>query len=83
MEICVRILIQIQVHVSREKLHIGLEVCKHENKDFKDVDGTEMESWEQDYVCSNSHIDVYFEIERVYGRSSIGVRSSKLGSARC
>ena len=44
MEICVRMLIQIQVHVSSEKLHIGLEVCKHENKDFKDVDGTEMES---------------------------------------
>jgi len=37
----------------------------HMNRDFKDVDGTEIESYEQRYVYNNSHIDVYFEIGKV------------------
>jgi len=43
---------------------VGVGVYKHRNRDLKDVDETEIESYEQDYVYNNSHVGVYFEIEK-------------------
>ena len=48
-----------------------MSVCTHMNRDLKVVLWMETESYKQDYVYNNSHIDVCFEIPKVdydYGR---------------
>jgi len=62
-DVCVYFLIQTQVHVSKETLRIGLGVYTNMQREFKVVDTTEIESYEQSCVHNSSHTGVCFEIE--------------------
>jgi len=62
-DVCVYFLIQTQVHASKEALRIGSGVYTNMQREFKVVDTTEIESYEQSCVYNNSHMGACFDIE--------------------